>query len=75
MAGNLSTYNKMLEKWNNQVNITNENVIVRVLEESFGPSKSSGNPMITLTWEVVEISNMRSKLTRRQKKVLSIGLN
>jgi hypothetical protein len=42
-----------MEKWNNQVKITNENVIVRVLEEAFGPSKSSNNPMITLQWEVV----------------------
>lgn len=42
-----------MQKWNNQVKITNENVVLRCLEESFGPSKSSGNPMITLKYEVV----------------------
>ena len=42
----------MQEKWNNQVYIQNENVILRCIDESFGPSKSSGNPMITLNWEV-----------------------
>ena len=41
-----------MQKWDNQVKITNENVILRVIEESFGPSKESGNPMITLKYEV-----------------------
>lgn len=30
-----------------------DNFIIRCIEESFGPSKSSGNPMITLGYEVV----------------------
>ena len=30
-----------------------DNFILRCIEESFGPSKSSGNPMITLNYEIV----------------------
>ena len=30
-----------------------DNFILRCIEESFGPSKSSGNPMITLGYEIV----------------------
>jgi hypothetical protein len=42
-----------MNKWNNTVMWPRDNFVNRVIEESFSPSKSSGNPMITLTFEVV----------------------
>ena len=43
----------MAEKWNSAVMFPQDNAILRVIEANFGPSKSSGNPMITLSFEVV----------------------
>jgi hypothetical protein len=42
-----------MEKWNSSVMFPQDNFILRCIEESFGPSKSSGNPMITLGFEIV----------------------
>lgn len=55
MAGILlPIQNKMsAQKWNQKVQFPRDNYVVRVTDESFGPSKSSGNPMITLEFEVV----------------------
>lgn len=40
-------------KWNSKVMLpTDSNYICRVTGADFGPSKSSGNPMITLNWEI-----------------------
>lgn len=43
----------MSQKWSNKTMLPRDNYILRVVEESFGPSKGSGNPMITLEFEVV----------------------
>jgi len=43
----------MAEKWNSAVMFPQDNAILRVIEAGFGPSKSSGNPMITLGYEIV----------------------
>jgi hypothetical protein len=42
----------MAIKWNQGIEFPKENYVLRCTEESFGPSKSSGNPMITLEFEV-----------------------
>jgi len=42
-----------MEKWTNSVMFPTDNFVLRVVEAGFGPSKSSGNPMITLTPEIV----------------------
>lgn len=44
----------MSKKWTPEIKIPQDsNYIIRITEESFGPAKSSGNPMITLKAEVV----------------------
>ena len=44
----------MSEKWNSNVQFpTDSNFVNRITEASFGPSNSSGNPMITWKAEVV----------------------
>lgn len=44
----------MSKKWNNEIAIPRDNgYILRVIEEGFAPSKSSGKPMITLKHEIV----------------------
>src|SRR5437879_5627696 len=62
MAGNLLLNNKTnktnismstIPKWNRSVPFPRDNFILRCIEESFGPSKSSGKPMISLEYEVV----------------------
>lgn len=41
-------------KWNKTLMFpTDSNFIVRCIGANFGPSKSSGNPMVTLSWEIV----------------------
>lgn len=48
------TTNTNAVKWNNKLIIpTASDYTCRVTEASFGPSKGSGNPMITLSWELV----------------------
>lgn len=42
----------MAIKYNRQLNLPQDNYVMRVIEETFGPSKSSGNPMITLKLEI-----------------------
>lgn len=42
----------MATKYNKSIKLPKDNYILRVVDESFGPSKSSGNPMITLKTEV-----------------------
>lgn len=44
----------MSRKWTPEIKIPQDsNYIIRITDESFGPSKGSGNPMITLKAEVV----------------------
>lgn len=40
--------------WNNKIPLPKDRRTLRCIEESFGLSQSSGNPMITRTWEIVE---------------------
>ena len=40
-------------KWTNRIQWPRDNFILRVIEEKFAPSASSGNPMITLVAETV----------------------
>jgi hypothetical protein len=55
----MSTTQNEVRKWNSEIPWTHrEDYILRVTEESFGPSKSSGNPMITLKMEVVSPETM-----------------
>jgi hypothetical protein len=42
-----------MQNWNSKVQFPTDNFIVRCTEASFGPSKSSQKPMITLEFEVV----------------------
>src|SRR6478609_5102623 len=61
----------MSTKYNKSMRLPTDNYVVRCTEESFGPSKSSKNPMITLKFEVqspdeVEIAD---------QKVTVAGLN
>ena len=42
-----------MNKWNTSVMFPQDNVVLRCIEQTFGPSKSSGNPMITLGYEIV----------------------
>ena len=39
--------------WNNSTPFPQNSYTIRCIEETFGPSKSSGNPMITRKWEIV----------------------
>lgn len=42
------------QKWSaDKIIPTDSNYICRITEADFGPSKSSGNPMITINWEIV----------------------
>ena len=43
----------MASKLTNKVQLPMDNYVLRCTEESFGPSKSTGNPMITLKFEIV----------------------
>ena len=43
----------MSEKWNSKTPWNNDNYILRCLSADFGPSKSSGKPMITMEHEVI----------------------
>jgi hypothetical protein len=44
----------MSRKWTTDIKIPQDSsYIIRIIEESFNPSKSSGNPMITLKAEIV----------------------
>ena len=54
MAGNPTANKQMSEavKYNRSMELPQDNYILRVLDEGFAPSKSSGNPMITLETEV-----------------------
>lgn len=52
------------QKYNNNLQLPRDNYVIRCTEESFGPSKSSGNPMATLNFEIdspeeVEIAGVR----------------
>lgn len=42
----------MATKYNKSMRLPPDNYVLRCVEESFGPSKSSGNPMITLEFEI-----------------------
>lgn len=42
-----------MKKLTSAVQLPTDNYLVRVIEEAFGPSKSSGNPMITLSCEII----------------------
>lgn len=42
----------MATRYNRNMNLPQDNYVMRVIEESFGPSKGSGNPMITLKMEI-----------------------
>lgn len=42
----------MADKWSSKVQFPQDNFVLLCTEESFGPSKSSGKPMITLKFEV-----------------------
>jgi hypothetical protein len=49
----------MANKWNSSVEWQNDsNYVLRCVEESFGPSRSSGKPMITLKFEVASPDTM-----------------
>lgn len=41
------------ESWNGRMNFPKNRYVVRLMEKAFGLSKSSNNPMITMTWEIV----------------------
>lgn len=45
-------------KWNNKVQFLKDNYVIRCTDESFGPSKSSGKPMISLSFEIVSPETM-----------------
>lgn len=50
---------KAVEKWSNQIAwVKSSDYIVRCIEETFSESKSSGNPMITLEFEVAAPETM-----------------
>ena len=42
----------MALKWSSKVMFPRDNFVLRCVDEDFSPSKSSGNPMITLEFEV-----------------------
>ena len=42
-----------MKTWNSEISFPQDNYIIRCIDESFGPSKSSQNPMITLGFEFV----------------------
>lgn len=42
-----------MKQWNSQVQFNTDNYMVRCIDAVFGQSKSSGKPMITLSFEVV----------------------
>jgi len=47
----------MSKTWNKNVQFpTDSDFVIRITGASFGPSKSSGNPMITAEWEIVSPS-------------------
>ena len=48
----------MSKQWNSSVQFNLDNYLVRVVDATFGPSKSSGKPMITLTTEIVSPDTM-----------------
>lgn len=41
-----------MQKWNRSIQWPLDNYVLRCVEEKFGPSNNSGNPMITLDFEV-----------------------
>jgi hypothetical protein len=44
----------MSKNWNSNVQFpVDSDFVIRILEASFGPSKSSGNPLLTVPWEIV----------------------
>lgn len=44
----------MSQKWNNNIQFPNDsNFVNRIIGATFGPSNNSGNPMVTITTEVV----------------------
>ena len=48
----------MAQKWNTQVVFPQDNYLIRCIKAEFGPSKSSGKPMITLGFEIVSPENI-----------------
>jgi hypothetical protein len=42
-----------ISQWNNKLPFPKDRYTIRCIEESFGLSKSSDNPMISRTWEVL----------------------
>lgn len=46
------------KKWNTNVGFNKDTYKIRCTDESFGPSKSSGKPMITLQFEITEPEEM-----------------
>lgn len=51
------------QKWTPNVKFPNDNFVCRVIDEGFSPSKSSGNPMITLTFETIGLLKNDSTTT------------
>ena len=49
----------MSTKYNKSLKLPTDNYILRVIEESFAPSKTSGNPMITLKTEIQSPSEIK----------------
>jgi hypothetical protein len=59
MAGILLLNKNMSKKWSTEIPwVKDSNYIIRCIEETFGQSKSSGKPMITLKFEVVQPETM-----------------
>lgn len=42
-----------ISSWNSKMPFPKDAYILKCVEESFAPSKSSGNPMLTRTWEII----------------------
>ena len=51
------------QKWNSSTKFPNDNFVCRVTDDGFSPSKSSGNPMITLTFETIGLLKNDSTTT------------
>jgi hypothetical protein len=65
-----------MNKWSNSIPWFKSNdYICRCIEESFGPAKSSGNPMLELKWEVVAPEEMEYNGEKFNIAGVSAGLS